>query len=727
MPRLIIISNRLPITIDKKEGELMYHPSAGGLATGLSSLDESLEKVWIGWPGKAIENDWERTAIENDLKKDGLVPVFLTPEDIECFYEGFSNKVIWPHFHYFTQYTTYNNDSYWEAYQKVNKLFQKAVAENYQEGDLIWVHDYQLMLLPAMIREDFPSASIGFFLHIPFPSYEIFRVLPWRKKLLDGVLGSDQIGFHTYNYMRHFLSAAYRISGIEHNFGNMVVNNRLVNVDVFPMGIDYWKYAKHEITLDARDEAFKIERMARKKTIVLSIDRLDYTKGIPQRIRAFENFLETYPEYIEKVTLLLVVVPSRSNVDQYQELKAEVDSLVGRINGLYGSYDWSPIQYFYRSLPFKVLSTLYKVSQIAMITPLRDGMNLVAKEYIASKEESEKGVLILSEMAGAANELTEALIVNPHDSSDIVETLKVAIEMNATEQRWRLKKMQDGLKKYNVKNWAENFIKSLMDLNKEQENSEVHLLNSETAKDLIQAYKNSKQRLLILDYDGTLMAFQNDPQAVVPDAKLLSILERLCADKRNKVVVNTGRDRETIGRWLGHLPVEFAAEHGVWTKRGEKWVKNPGLRNEWKPDVQSVLESMVERTPGSFIEEKDYSLAWHYRRIDKELGAKRIREFRDVLAYLTSNLDLQVLEGNKVIEIKNAGVSKGQATLGWSNAKDWDFIFAIGDDHTDEDTFKALPKAAFTVKVGDVKSEARYNIGSVEHVRSLLELFLSAE
>ncbi|MEM6380901.1 MAG: bifunctional alpha,alpha-trehalose-phosphate synthase (UDP-forming)/trehalose-phosphatase, partial [Bacteroidota bacterium] len=481
MPRLIIISNRLPITIDKKQGELMYHPSAGGLATGLSSLDKSVEKIWIGWPGQAIDYDWERAAIKEDLVRDGLVPVFLTQQDIECFYEGFSNKVIWPHFHYFTQYTTYNNDDYWTAYQKVNTLFLKAVEEVYQEGDLIWVHDYQLMLLPALIRAKFLSASIGFFLHIPFPSYEIFRVLPWRKKLLDGVLGADQIGFHTYNYMRHFLSAAYRISGKEHSFGSLVVNNRLVNVDVFPMGIDYWKYAKHEVTLDSRDEAFKIERMARKKTIVLSIDRLDYTKGIPQRIRAFENFLETYPDYIEKVTLLLVVVPSRSNVDQYQELKAEVDSLVGRINGLYGSYDWSPIQYFYRSLPFKVLSTLYKVSQIAMITPLRDGMNLVAKEYIASKEESEQGVLILSEMAGAASELTEALIVNPHDSADIVETLKKAIEMNASEQRWRLTKMQESLKKYDVKNWAENFIKNLMDLNQQQQKSQVQLLNKDSA------------------------------------------------------------------------------------------------------------------------------------------------------------------------------------------------------------------------------------------------------
>ena len=725
MARLIIISNRLPVTIDKREGAFMYYPSTGGLATGLTSLDDETEKLWIGWPGKAVDSESEQLVIKNNLRKDGLIPVFLSTEDIECFYEGFSNKVIWPHFHYFTQFTTYNNHTYWEAYQKVNQLFLQALIEHIEEGDMIWVQDYQLMLLPAMIRAVFPKASIGFFLHIPFPSYEVFRILPWRKALLEGVLGADQIGFHTYNYMRHFLSAAYRISGIEHNFGKLIVNDRLVNVDVFPMGIDYWKYAKQEIVLDPRDDAFKIERLARKKTIVLSIDRLDYTKGIPQRIAAFEDFLEQYPEYMEKVTLLLVVVPSRSNVDQYQELKSEIDLQVGRINGLYGSYDWSPIQYFFRALPFKVLSTLYKVSQIAMITPLRDGMNLVAKEYVASKQESEQGVLILSEMAGASNELTDALIVNPHDRSDIVETLKKAIEMNTSEQRWRLKKMQEHLKKYDIKNWAESYINNLKELTKRQKNSEVQLLNRESANPIITAYKTATNRLLILDYDGTLMNFQADPQAVEPDSSLLSILEQLCADEKNKVVINTGRDKETIGKWLGHLSIEFAAEHGVWTKRGKNWVKNPGLRDKWKPDVYAVLENLVARTPGSFIEEKDYSLAWHYRRIDKELGAKRVREFRDVLTYLTSNLDLQVLEGNKVIEIKNAGVSKGKATLGWSNAQNWDFIFAIGDDHTDEDTFKVLPKTAFTVKVGDDKSAARFNIGSVEHVRSLLEIFLS--
>jgi len=411
MSRLVIISNRLPVTINREEGELIYHPSAGGLATGLNSLDTDIDRLWIGWVGTPIDNEWERASIQKDLKKDGLVPVFLSAEEIELFYEGFSNKVIWPHFHYFTQYTTYS-DAYWAAYLHVNQLFANAAAAVIQADDIIWVQDYQLLLLPAMIRKLFPKIAIGFFLHIPFPSYEIFRILPWRKELLDGVL-----------------SAVYRIAGYEHNFGKLLVDGRTVNVDVFPMGIDYWKYATHEIVLSGKDNSFKIERLAQKRTLILSIDRLDYTKGIPQRIRAYEQFLKDYPAYLNKVTLFLIVVPSRSNVDQYRELKEEVDTLVGRINGKYSGFDWIPIQYYYRSLAFPELSALYRESHIALITPLRDGMNLVAKEFVASKETSKKGILILSEMAGASNEMTDALIINPHGTADVVGALKQAMEM----------------------------------------------------------------------------------------------------------------------------------------------------------------------------------------------------------------------------------------------------------------------------------------------------------
>lgn len=719
MPRLIIISNRLPVTIDKKKGELFYYPSAGGLATGLNSLDTKLERFWIGWPGQEINDLKEQEKVTNDLRKEGLIPVFLSQKEIELYYEGFSNETIWPHFHYFTQYTTYN-EAYWKAYQAVNAKFAALVNANIQADDFVWVHDYQLMLLPAMIRKEFPNISIGYFLHIPFPSYEIFRILPWREEILEGLLGADQIGFHTFDYMRHFLSAAYRIGGYEHNFGKLTINNRIVNVDVFPMGIDYDKYAYPERIAGKDLVLHQVKKLrSKKRKLIISIDRLDYSKGIPQRIKSFERFIVEHPEYQGKVTLILIVVPSRTHVDQYQELKDEVDTLVGRIDGQYRTFGWSPIQYFYRSFPFGELGALYKAADIAMITPLRDGMNLVAKEFIASKEESKKGVLILSEMAGAANELTEAIIVNPQDSNDMVSAIHRAIEMPESEQATRLQKMQDRLKIYTVKHWASTFMQEQMDLKAFKDQKKTNLLSDTQKEVLLKDYKTAKKRLILLDYDGTLMGFQNDPKKVVPDQELLNILEKFKNTEGNKVVIISGRDKHTLDNWLGHLKLDMAAEHGVWIKRRNEW-KTPDVTNTWKKDVRHVLQSLVDRTPGSFVEEKDYSIAWHYRMIDKGLGEKRVREFRDVLLYLTANLDLQVLEGNKVVEVKNAGINKGKATSYWLMKDNYDFMMAIGDDSTDEDTFKALPESAYTIKVGLDQTAARFNILGVENVRKLL-------
>ncbi|MBK7410882.1 MAG: bifunctional alpha,alpha-trehalose-phosphate synthase (UDP-forming)/trehalose-phosphatase [Saprospirales bacterium] len=720
MPRLIIISNRLPVTVNKKQGELIYHPSAGGLATGLNSLDETLDKIWIGWPGQALEDKWERESVKRDLAKDGLVPVFLSEEDIELYYEGFSNKVIWPHFHYFPQFTSYE-DRYWAAYKEVNQKFADVVIESIEPDDIVWVHDYQLLLLPAMIREAFPDISIGFFLHIPFPSYELFRMLPWREQLLRGLLGADQIGFHTFDYMRHFLSAAYRITGYEHYFGKLPVGKRMVNTDVFPMGIDYDNYAFPDVEEDAQTGMDRIRKQTHGRKLVITIDRLDYTKGIPNRVKVFRRFLNKYPEYKTKVSLVLIVVPSRSNVDQYRDLKTEIDTLVGEFNSNYGTFDWTPILYFYRSLNFGELTTLYKVADIAMITPLRDGMNLVAKEYIAAKEESKKGVLILSEMAGAANELYDALIVNPQDINEMAEALKRALEMDEGEQRTRLEKMQLRLKKYTVKNWAEDFINEQMRHMEEQKGENTNLLTEQDIQELIETYHSAKDRLIVLDYDGTLMEFHPDPMAVVPDEELLSLLAGLKAQAGNHVVVSSGRDRDTLDKWLGPTGIDLAAEHGVWVKMANRWKSAHGVVNAWKKDIRPVLDNMVERTPGSFIEEKQYSLAWHYRMTDKDLGEKRVREFRDTLLYLTANLDLQVLEGNKVVEIKNAGVNKGKAMLNWLSERDWDFIIAIGDDHTDEDTFKVMPPKAYTIKVGMAKTAARFQLVSVGNVRALLE------
>lgn len=362
----------------------------------------------------------------------------MSENDIDTYYSGFCNRTIWPHFHYFTQYTSYKEE-YWDAYVKINNRFSQILTDFIKPDDTVWIHDYQLMLLPGILRKNFPDLSIGFFLHIPFPSYEIFRTLPWRSDLLLGMLGADQVGFHTYGYMRHFLSAAYRICGFEHHIGKITTSNRVVNVDVFPMGIDYNKYAAVPSVSDLADETMHIGNLGNGKKIIISLDRLDYTKGIPQRIQAFARFLDLHPEYIGHVTLVLVVIPSRSQVTQYRDLKNTLNTLVSEVNSTYGSFGWIPIHYLYRNLLHNELLALYQVADIALITPLRDGMNLVAKEYIASKNEIGKGVLILSEMTGAATELSDAILVNPHDTYDIVKAIKTALIMPDQEQALDLK------------------------------------------------------------------------------------------------------------------------------------------------------------------------------------------------------------------------------------------------------------------------------------------------
>ncbi|MFN6063738.1 MAG: trehalose-6-phosphate synthase, partial [Bacteroidota bacterium] len=372
----------------------------------------------------------------------------------------------------------------------------------------------------------------------PFPSYEIFRTLPWRSDLLLGILGADQVGFHTYGYMRHFLSAAYRICGFEHHIGKVTTTNRVVNVDVFPMGIDYNKYAALPSVSELADETMNIGNLGKGKKIIISLDRLDYTKGIPQRIQAFARFLDLHPEYIGLVTLVLVVIPSRSQVTQYRDLKKTLNTLVSEVNSTYGSFGWIPIHYLYRNLLHTELLALYQVADIALITPLRDGMNLVAKEYIASKNDTGKGVLILSEMTGAATELSEAILVNPHDTYDIVKAIKSALIMPEQEQALRLKNMQARLKKYAVDYWAANFLKELDRHLHNRRQFHINKLEDAIKTVIFDSYQKSKKRLIILDYDGTLMPFHVDPLAVFPDHHLIDLLLRLTLDQNNKLVIN---------------------------------------------------------------------------------------------------------------------------------------------------------------------------------------------
>jgi len=716
------------MSVQKRSGDMRFVGSPGGLAIGLSSFAKTRNFLWIGWPGITSErlSVKEKADITKKLTQERCHPVFLSKKQVENFYHGFCNKTIWPLFHYFYLYAVYE-DPYWQAYKEVNETFSETILKLAKPDELIWIHDYQLMLVPQLIRKKLPQAQIGFFLHIPFPSFELFRLLPWRKEILKGLLGADLIGFHTYDYVRHFLSSTARIVGTEHSMGVLTIDDRIVKVDAFPMGIDYDRYSTAGEDAKVKKRLATIRKKVGGRKIIISIDRLDYTKGIIQRLEAFDLFLSQNPEYKEKVTLILVAVPSRTGVKDYVELRRQLEGLVGRINGEHGALGWVPVWYLYRFLPFDRLVALYNVADVALLTPLRDGMNLIAKEFVATKADG-KGVLILSEMAGAASELGEAVIVNAHDKQEIIDAIKEALQMPVQEQVERNRLMQERLSRYTVTRWANDFIEALHDVEKTRQELSVRRLAKPIRERLINEYEKSSRRLFLLDYDGTLVAFAGRPEKAGPDKKLWALLQALTIEPKNEMVIISGRDKETLSYWLGNTNASLIAEHGAWIKeKGSDWHVTEPLLNDWKDTIRPILQLYADRTPGSFVEEKDFALVWHYRRADSELASLRTQELRDAVLNLTENLDIGVFEGSKILEVKNIGISKGHAAERWLAKAEWDFILAAGDDYTDEDMFSILPGNAYSIKIGYGISKARFSLDTVDELRLLLEQLMKTE
>lgn len=688
----------------------------------MSSLGQSRDYIWIGWPGIASEDltTADKQIIRKELHKLGCYPVFLSSKHIKNFYDGYSNATIWPLFHYF-QSLTCHESAYWEEYQKVNQLYAAAVAKYATADSQIWVHDYHLMILPKLLRAELPSASIGFFLHIPFPSYEIFRLLPQRKEIIEGLLGADLVGFHTYDYARHFLSAVLRTLGHDNKNSSVVIGDRLVRADVFPIGIDYRKFAAAAVSAPVKAEIASLDQHFAGQKIVLSVDRLDYSKGILQRLEAYEYFLQTHKRWHKKITLIVVAVPSRTDIEAYQHMREDIERAVSRINGQFGAMDWAPISYQYRNVPFDQLVALYARADIALVTPIRDGMNLVAKEYIAAKQKR-GGSLIISEMAGVADELPEAFRVNPNDRLAIAGAIEAALKTPPTIQRRRLSTMQLRLSMYTVQRWAQDFIEQLAAARDRRTVYELHLVDESVTQQIVTQYRTAKRRLLLLDYDGTLANFVRDinASAAKPSTRLLNYLSSLADAPGTDVMIISGRTRHALDSWFSKLPLQLAAEHGAWLKTGPDWVAQAQAADDWKERILNVLIATTERTPGSLLEGKNFSLVWHYRNVTPELAYVRKSTLMRDAVILLENSDIGVFQGNKIVEFKPKSITKGalaQTVLAQSN---YDFILAIGDDYTDEDLFKALPPNAITVKVGLSDSAAKYHLASVAKVHQLL-------
>ena len=728
--KLIIAANRLPVIVSRKnEKDYKYITSPGGLVAALSALKSKYESTWLGWPGIMDPELFDCEKVSQDLRKNyGAEPIFLNRRQINRYYFSYSNRVLWPVLHYLPDYTLYEERSYL-AYKEVNQIFADRIIslleKKHSGNEMIWIQDYQLMLLPAMLRARLPDACIGFFLHTPFPSSEMFRTLPYREELLQGLLGASLIGFHTFNYQRHFSSSVLHILGIEAEFSRIKLDTHTLHMGTFPIGVDTEKIRKTVESPGLNGETMKVmvQNIIKGRRMILCVDRLDYTKGIPDRLRAYRKFLHRNPERVNQVILIQIAVPSRTEIKDYQSLKYEVEEIISQIEEDFEHKELAPIRFLYRSFSFEHLACFYQAADVALVTPYFDGMNLVAKEYVAIKKD--KGVLILSERAGAAYELGEALLINPWNSDQISLAIEEALNMSIEEQTRRMSSMYDKVLANDIHYWSNSFLKSLADHTEEESESVTLFLSDKIQTEIIPAFQKASRRILLLDYDGTLREITNLPMNAEPDKELLSLLENLSALPNTDIAIVTGRKTDEIINWLGHLNVIFSTEHGLRIKlpHEELWHYNAstGTVHSWYGEVREVLEQYNRATPGSFMEAKEASLTWHYRMVDPILGKWKANELKINLQNALANHPLEVVSGKMVVEVRPQGIHKGNIfPYLQQKGYQYDFLMAIGDDATDEYMFNAMPLSCIGIKVGKVQTRAQYRLHTVAEVRSLL-------
>lgn len=721
MPQVLIVSNRLPMSIKKVNGKLKFYPSIGGLATGLSSYVKGRKSTWVGWPGLASEelNDAEKQIIITRLKRHNCYPVFLSRQQIDEYYNGYSNSILWPIFHSMPASQMSNEARLWKAYQNVNKLFLETIQPLVQTDSVIWVHDYQLLLLPELLRSRRLGGHIGFFLHIPFPNFKTFAKAGHTHALLSGMLGADLVGFHTSSYSENFIQACH-----ESNLGiagqkQIILEARNIHVTHFPIGIDYEKYAQAGKLKSVKTAGKKYRKKYGKRKIIVAVDRLEPSKGLTERLKAYRDFLEANPKFRSKVTMVMVAAPSRMDIPAYQRLQARLIKLSKEINDEYGTSNWLPVDFINESLPFEEVSALYQLADIAFIAPLRDGMNLVAKEFVASKHNS--GILILSQTAGASEELRDALIVNPKKPSTVVDALQKAMNMPKSELRSRLKSMQQQISTNTIHTWASTFVKTLQQPVSVSGHSRTRSLQGAHLEALLETYHTHKKRLILLDYDGTLMPFTEHYSDTLPSKHLLKVVKKLVSNKSNDVVVVSGRQASDLDEWFKGIKINLIGEHGaVIKKAGARQWKHIENKTNWRQEFLPVLEKYTARTPHAMIEIKPNSLVWHYRGAPAYAAQKNSVIIKRLLKPLLKKHSVELFQGNKILEIKDPKINKGTAVQPWLTYG-YECIIAIGDDYTDEDLFELLQNTAYTIKVGQGRTRAGYRLKSVSAVIDFLE------
>lgn len=702
-PRLIVVSNRLPVTVTKDDnGVWKFRVSSGGLVSALAGVKNKVPFVWVGWTGTEVAAS-DQNELRARLMEENCYPVFLSEYDANLYYNGFCNDVLWPLFHYVPLPIVSGDGErkfdfkYWDAYSKANHRFAEAVMQVYEPGDLVWVQDYHLMLLPSLLRKRLRDVTIGFFLHTPFPSSEVYRILPVRNKVLQGVLAADLIGFHTYDYARHFLSVCTRILGLEASPKGVTYKDHFANVGIFPIGIDPNSWLTALQSPSVKERISELEEKFRGKKVLLGVDRLDYIKGVPHKLMAFENFLARQPEWKEKVVLVQIGVPSRTEVDEYKKLISQTNELVGRINAQYGTVEYAPIVFINQSVNFDHLCALYTVADVAVVTSIRDGMNLVSYEYVVCQQERH-GVLVLSEFAGSAQSLSSAIRVNPWNIEELSQAFHEALTVPERERALKHWKLFHYVTKHTAAFWASSFVQELQHIERLSRAQDVHKPLQSLLRvnvDVMPEMRVRKRRLFLMEYEGTLCQPVSLADLATPSVSVRRFLQRLAHDPANIVYVLSGRSKGTLDAWFGDIGVGLMSEHGCDYRHpnSTEWKRVIRANDEsWKVGVVSILQYFTERTPGAHLEQKDKTITWHFRDADPLFGSWQAKELQLLLAESCMNTPIEVVSGPKYIEIRPVGVSRLSALKAMlpEMPDGIDFVFAIGSDKADEEIYSFL-------------------------------------
>ncbi|KAL0073657.1 glycosyltransferase family 20-domain-containing protein [Phycomyces blakesleeanus] len=702
------------------------------LHAGIQSLRRSWETIHIGWTGpikvKGSKKDIQPEAIsEEDKKKLGnllwetgnIVPIFLDNKS-RGHYEGYCKEVLWPLFHYIVWTSTSDGRAEkqnWEDYVAVNQQFADTIIGYYRPGDIIFIQDYHLLLVPQMIRAKLPDAAVGIFLHATFPSSEIFRCLTTRNEILRGILGANLVGFQTYSYARHFISSSTRVLGCESTLTGVDLDGHVASVDTFPIGIDANRVHKFRKEPGVLPKMNAIREMYADKKIIIGRDKLDSTKGVLQKLHAFEKFLRDYPEWRNKVVLIQVTTPTHGD---HSKLENKVSEIISHVNGLYGSLEFTPIHHYHQNIDRDEYYALLSVADVGMITSVRDGMNTTSLEYIICQYEKH-GPLVLSEFTGTAGSLSAALLVNPFDYAGVAKALNDSLTMSADEKATRHQQLYSQVIKHSASFWANSFVKHLVSSTEERalQSHEAPVLDTEN---LVREYKAAKKRLLLFDYDGTLTRIVSVPKDAKPSPEMLSYLQTLCDDPLNEVWIVSGRDQSTLVEWLGEVKgLNLSAEHGCFSKpQGAKtWANNlTNVDMSWQQDVTEIFDYYTERTQGSFVEHKKSSITWHYRLADVVYGAFQAKECQNHLENaVVSKLPVEILVGKKNLEVRPLSINKGEIVKKiLAQNPDADFVMCAGDDKTDEDMFKVLSAAQHMAVSHQQQLNKQENSGSPKMV-----------